>query len=168
MLDIVAWLALGISSILAVIEIIKLVKYWKKPKLEVQIDVPYSKMETKNNIKWVELKHIDIRLINSGNEDVFIKSLRLGHKDYDNTLTLMSIDRDFNLPARQVKDYFPDFIFPYKPKEHKSGGEFDNIFVIANDGKKNVSEIFYFQIAEENGNGMIHIYFKESSLRKKI
>lgn len=165
MLNIITWLTIINTFILmigGIIGIIQLVKYWKKPKVELDIDYPHGKLTKVGGNKFVEFNRIPIRLINSGNEDVFIRNFIIGHEGLSGGNSYMPIARDFNLPSRSAKSYEVAYTPNYTPKENKNfGGKWDNFYVEVTYGKnKKVFEKLYYIISEKTKT--ISTFYKES------
>lgn len=164
MSDTIALIALIISSILALIEIVKLAKYWKKPKIEIDIGLVMGKLSTENNVKLVELR-LDLRVLNSGNQEVFIREVSINHDEILGGSSIKRLDTDFKLEAKDKKDWNGNIKFTYNPKQNKGiSGEWDNIYVkVVYDKKKKVDETVYFNI---NENGGLSAFWGKDSFKK--
>lgn len=148
--DIISWLALGISSVLAIIEIVKLIKYWRKPCVELKVGFLIGKLVSKNGLKQAELR-LPFEIINSGNQNVFIRNVEIQHLESHGNYSIKQIDTNFELKAKKSKKYDSNFSINYLPKEIKKfEGKWDKIIIsVKYENKKIINEVIFFIMNEE-------------------
>lgn len=158
MADIVAWLALGIAGIsllisvfLAVLRTIEFFENRKKSEIELDIGIIDSELKTDGPQKVFRAR-ISGSITNSGNEDAFVSSLNLFHKEQGGLTQMRIIEDSFKLPARTPHPFERNFKWlRYNPiKNERTGEEYDTFLLVARYGKnKKVARKFDFNMSEK-------------------
>ncbi len=154
MVEVVGWIALGISIINLFVYLLWINNNWKKSKIKVLLGFPNGKLRKINDLTLVDLK-INVQITNIENKDTFIESMWVYHNEKHFAKGARSgkeIASRFKLPAYTNLNFDIEFSPNYNPKTESSPHQgYDHIFIIATDNKnRKFTDVVYYKVDEKN------------------